>query len=56
MVLSLFCVEICKKSGQERQLDQGNVNEVFHPTVPVIPHHGMVVVVTAGLCPVVEGV
>lgn len=28
-----------QESGQERQLDQGNVNEVFHLTVPVIPHH-----------------
>lgn len=69
---SLFCTRgcvfvplLCGNSqgvGQERQLDQGNVNEVFHPTVPVIPRHvcdGMAVVVTAGintagLCPVVE--
>lgn len=52
--------ENLQESYQERQLDQGNVNEVFHLPVPVIPHHvcdGMAVVVTvgiskAGLCPV----
>lgn len=41
-----------QESGQERRLDQGNVNEGFHLTVPVIPHHvcgGMAVVVTVGI-------
>lgn len=57
----LLCGNL-QESCQERLLDQGNVNEVFHLTVPVIPCHvcdRMAVVVTAGistagLCPVGE--